>query len=1056
MYTYFKSNSVSASRIDMWLISKSVEPHIQYSGTVNCCVSDHNGVVLNVSTCIVEKGPGRWQMNSDVLYSDIFKNNFEEMWNNWQNKKANYSDLREWWEEGKGKIKEFTIYCSVFLKKSKQNTIKELERELLECQNRMNINVEKVAALKQELQNLYQREVDGCKIRSKVLWAEEGETSSRFFHSLEKKKAVEKMWSAIKDKNGNLKFDIDEILLRQVEYYKELYTAQGIDEPSADILLNSMQSRLSEADCEDCEADITYADCEKVVKQCKSGKSPGLDGICGEFYKLYWQVIGQDFVEIVNCMWDKQELCDSQYVGLIRLLYKKGEREDITNWRPITLLNSDYKIIEKVLANRLKTVVPGIVCEDQKGFVKGRHMEENVRLVEDVMDYCETFDKPGAILCVDQSKAFDRVEWEWLDKALEVIGFGPRFRQWIKILYKNANSLIFTNGFMSRSFKITRGVRQGSPLGPYLYIIQSEVFAEYIRSNQNIMGVKLECKGKKEEIKLSTFADDTQAYVGDMVSVDLWFEALELFGKASGAKVNKNKTQGVLLGAMKRLRNRSQEIVWGNNIEVLGFSLSINRDRKEYWKLKLAKVGRLLKVWAMRNLTLRGKVYLIKCYGINVIQHCLAAITVPDEIITQLESMFWKFLWGDGRERAKRHVCMRKIEDGGLDMPNLRNLIKAHRLKFVCKILSQGSEKWKFLPRMYLMSYDEQYREEFYQLRCINDINMRRLPVYYRECVQAFHVLKENEVQPETKYEVLGQYLWGNKWIKLAGNSLHDASWCKVGIKQILDLFTSEGQVKEENVFDTVGNRDQNFIKLNRLVSAVPRHWKDILRTGVMGDVKDQNLLTLHLRTGVVNLEKCTLKQFCVLLSVENVKSDAELCWERVFGPIEWRDVYKIQQCKFISRKTRDFRWKVINKCLTTEAKLKHFTETDGSCKLCTLEQEDERHILSDCVSLENFWTHVITLLKFVLKVRLEVCDRVFICCTEQREIAVNVIIEEAKWQVWKRRCLIRYENVWITDVELMVRLRNSLLLRTEVIKRSKYNNEDLVNKLNLFANTIV
>ena len=154
-------------------------------------------------------------------------------------------------------------------------------------------------------------------------------------------------------------------------------------------------------------------------------------------------------------MWER-ELCISQYVGLIRLLYKKGDREDISNWRPITLLNSDYKIIEKVLSNRLKTVLPDVINEDQKGFMQGRHIEENVRLVEDVIDYCEDKNVPGAIICVDQSKAFDRVEWEWLDRTLEVIGFGPKFRLWIKILYKNANSHLFTNGFLSKSFKIKK------------------------------------------------------------------------------------------------------------------------------------------------------------------------------------------------------------------------------------------------------------------------------------------------------------------------------------------------------------------------------------------------------------------------------------------------------------------------------------------------------------------------------------------------------------------------------------------------------------------------
>lgn len=117
-----------------------------------------------------------------------------------------------------------------------------------------------------------------------------------------------------------------------------------------------------------------------------------------------------------------------------------------------------------------------------------------------------------------------------------------------------------------------------------------------------------------------------------------------------------------------------------------------------------------------------------------------------------------------GEKEQEDNVGMRRITDSGLDMPNIFHVIRAQRLKFLCRILSEGSEKWKFLPRMYLMNDDEQYGEKYYVLRCINDANIRRLPVYYGECVEAFHVLREKEVQPSTKREVLAQYLWGNQW----------------------------------------------------------------------------------------------------------------------------------------------------------------------------------------------------------------------------------------------------------------------------------------------------
>lgn len=212
-------------------------------------------------------------------------------------------------------------------------------------------------------------------------------------------------------------------------------------------------------------------------------------------------------------------------------------------------------------------------------------------------------------------------------------------------MYKNAASCILTNGFISKTFPISRGVRQGSPLAPYLYILQSEVLAENIRRNPRI---KIGQLGNLTEVKLCAFADDTQAYVKDEPSIKLWFDTLDKYSKASGAKVNKDKTQGTLLGTLKRIRHTNTLVKWVENVKVLGVHQGVNRDRKEYWEQKLEKIQTILHQWSRRNLTLYGKVYLIKCYGIGILQNLITSSVVTGDIIKQCESMFYKFLWGKG------------------------------------------------------------------------------------------------------------------------------------------------------------------------------------------------------------------------------------------------------------------------------------------------------------------------------------------------------------------------------------------------------------------------
>ena len=160
----------------------------------------------------------------------------------------------------------------------------------------------------------------------------------------------------------------------------------------------------------------------KVIKILKPNKSPGEDGIISEFYQLFWQDIKNEFFEVIEQNFKfKYTLSASQYKGVLTLLHKGGEREDIKNWRPLTLLNCDYKIISKLLAERLKNVLTKLIHPDQKGFVKGRNISEANRMIQDIIQYADEENEEGIIVFLDQQKAFDRVEWGWVDFFLSFL-----------------------------------------------------------------------------------------------------------------------------------------------------------------------------------------------------------------------------------------------------------------------------------------------------------------------------------------------------------------------------------------------------------------------------------------------------------------------------------------------------------------------------------------------------------------------------------------------------------------------------------------------------------
>jgi hypothetical protein len=229
-------------------------------------------------------------------------------------------------------------------------------------------------------------------------------------------------------------------------------------------------------------------------------------------------------------------------------------------------------------------------------------------------------------------------------------------------------------------------------------------------------------------------------------------------------------------------------------------------------------------------------------------------------------------------------------------------------------------------------------------MRCKKDLAKITMPSFYKECIEAFHNVKQKCREPATKEDVLRQYMWGNSWIKLKGECIQDKEWCKKGIQYVGDLFTVDGQVREEHIFGTLGDRAAHFLNMHRYVGAIPRSWKEILKSGENGSIGDDSVWVLDMENGSVDISKCKQRDIYMILMNGVTKSSAEDFWESKFQILDWETVYKMQNCAILQKKVRDFRWKIINKGLTTEAKLKHFTDSDGVCQLCNLEAEDEQH----------------------------------------------------------------------------------------------------------------
>jgi hypothetical protein len=269
--------------------------------------------------------------------------------------------------------------------------------------------------VKFKLNQLSLLKTQGAMMRSKTRWCEKGERNSKYFYRLDRRNHSTKYITELKLPDKTTTTKPKDILKEDYRFYKELYTSARAspDDQLFDTFFNNPALPGISADQkQSCRGLLTKDECLKSLKQMAKGKSPGSDCLSAEFYLAFWESLGQELVDSLNYAFECGELAISQRRGIITLIPKKNK--DITlldNWRPISLLNTDYKIATRAIASRISKILPSIIHSDQTGYVKKRFIGQNIRLFSDVIERCQDTKTPGIALFLDFKKAFDSIEW---------------------------------------------------------------------------------------------------------------------------------------------------------------------------------------------------------------------------------------------------------------------------------------------------------------------------------------------------------------------------------------------------------------------------------------------------------------------------------------------------------------------------------------------------------------------------------------------------------------------------------------------------------------------
>ena len=277
------------------------------------------------------------------------------------------------------------------LGKQKRHEKLQLECTLSKLQERSNNgntrDIENYLLAKEKLKQLELKELEATKIKKKTRFLVEGEQSTRYFYSLEKSRQANQTIHTLTKDNLDTISEPQDLPKETHNFYKALFTAEACDEGARTQFLNCDFPRLPEKARESCEGMITEEELNNAVKAVENNKSPGFDGLTTNFYKHFWPLLGEELTRVYNYSFNNGLLTVSQWRGIITLLFKKGYRTQLKNWRPVTLLNTDYKILTRALANRPQQVLPLIVSSNQTASIKGRTNNDNTRLLNDVISY---------------------------------------------------------------------------------------------------------------------------------------------------------------------------------------------------------------------------------------------------------------------------------------------------------------------------------------------------------------------------------------------------------------------------------------------------------------------------------------------------------------------------------------------------------------------------------------------------------------------------------------------------------------------------------------------
>ncbi|WKA02253.1 hypothetical protein VitviT2T_020466 [Vitis vinifera] len=539
---------------------------------------------------------------------------------------------------------------------------------------------------------------------SREIWLREGDRNTGYFHRIA---------NANRRNNYLDRIKIDGVSLTEEQevrdgvanaYQKLLSKEAGWQADIGRLCLD----QISQQDAENLESPFSEEEVHSALLEMNGDKAPGPDGFTVAFWQSCWGFVKEEILAMFKEFHEQKTFLKSLNNTFLVLIPKKGGAENIGDFRPISLLGGLYKLLAKVLANRLKKVIGKVVSPAQNAFVMGRQILDASLIANEVIDSWQKRKEKGVICKLDIEKAYDSLNWQFLMKVLQKMGFGQKWLGWMWSCISTARFSVLVNGVPAGFFPSTKGLRQGDPLSPYLFVMGMEVLGILLRRAVEggfLSGCSIR-EGGESALNISHlfFADDTiifceanKEHLSHLSWVLFWFEA------ASGLKINLSKSEIIPVGEVDDIEELAAEVgcrVGSLPSQYLGLPLGAPNRASSMWDGVEERVRRRLALWKRQYISKGGRITLIKSTMASIPIYQMSLFRMPNIVVRRLEKLQRDFLWGGGNMERKAHLVKWEIVcgdkgRGGLGLRRLGLMNKALLGKWIWRYACERENLWK-------------------------------------------------------------------------------------------------------------------------------------------------------------------------------------------------------------------------------------------------------------------------------------------------------------------------------------------------------------------------